>query len=30
MTGDRLGTRKRVNGDAGELLTDARETSYEI
>jgi hypothetical protein len=28
--GDILGTRKRVNGDAGKLLTDARETSYVI
>jgi hypothetical protein len=28
--GDILGTRKRVNGDARKLLTDARETSYWI
>jgi len=24
------GTRKEINGDAGRLLTDARETSYRI
>ncbi len=28
--GDIWGTRKRQNGDAGKLLTDARETSYVI